>query len=445
MLEVRAAAAKTIAAVAQGGQSLGTALATYQTQISPRERPLLQELCFGTLRSFYRQKAIVNALLDKPLKAKDTDVLALLACALYQMTDTRIPVHAAVNQSVAACTALGKPWAKRVVNAVLRRFERERPTIETALADNPEFRSAHPTWLWQTLQAAWPVQASTIITGNNARPPMTLRVNLAKTTRAHYLDDLHAAGLTATATAHSPAGVQLVQPVPVEQLPGWTQGKVSIQDEAAQLSCELLDLAAGQRVLDACCAPGGKTCHVLEREPGLTELVALDVDPRRLNRVRENLQRLQLHATLLAADATQPQWWNGTPFQRILVDAPCSATGVIRRHPDIKLLRQPADIANLAATQLLLLQQLWPLLAAGGKLLYATCSVLPQENDDVVQQFLASTSNARSITPNVSWGLATRLGQQLLPGVDACDGFYYALLTKPSGLDPQPLANGVAP
>ncbi len=439
MFEVRAAAAKTIAAVAQGGQSLGTALATYQTQVIPRERPLLQELCFGTLRSFHRQKAIINALLDKPLKAKDTDILALLACALYQITDTRIPVHAAVNQSVAACTALGKPWAKRVVNAVLRRFERERATIEITLAGYPEFHSAHPAWLWQALHAAWPVQASTIITGNNARPPMTLRINLTKTTRARYLDDLHAAGMTATATAHSPAGVQLVQPVPVEQLPGWTQGKVSIQDEAAQLSCALLDLAAGQRVLDACCAPGGKTCHMLEREPGLAELVALDVDPRRLGRVRENLQRLQLNATLLAADATQPQWWNGTPFQRILVDAPCSATGVIRRHPDIKLLRQPADIANLATTQLLLLQQLWPLLAPGGKLLYATCSVLPQENDDVVQQFLATTSGATLLTPNVSWGVATRLGRQLLPGVDACDGFYYALLTKPSGIDPQPL------
>ncbi len=439
MLEVRAAAAKTIAAVAQGGQSLGAALATYQTQVSPRERPLLQELCFGTLRSFHRQKAIVNALLDKPLKAKDTDVLALLTCALYQMTDTRIPVHAAVNQSVTACAALGKPWAKRVVNAVLRRFERERPTIEMTLADNPEFHSAHPGWLWQALQAAWPAQASTIIAGNNARPPMTLRVNLAKTDRAHYLQELHTVGMTATATTHSPAGVQLLQPVPVEQLPGWTQGKVSIQDEAAQLSCELLDLAAGQRVLDACCAPGGKTCHILEREPGLAELVALDVDPGRLDRVRENLHRLQLRATLLAADATQPQWWNDTPFQRILVDAPCSATGVMRRHPDIKLLRQPADIANLAATQLLLLKQLWPLLAPGGKLLYATCSVLPQENDDVVEQFLASMSDARPITPNVSWGLATRLGRQLLPGVDACDGFYYALLTKPSATYPQPL------
>ncbi len=442
MLEVRAAAAKTIAAVAQGGHSLGAALATYQIQVIPRERPLLQELCFGTLRSFHRQKAIVNALLDKPLKAKDADVLALLACALHQLTDTRIPSHAAVNQSVAACTALGKPWAKRVVNAVLRRFERERSTVETALVDNPEFRSAHPAWLWQTLHTAWPVQADTIIAGNNARPPMTLRVNLAKTTRARYLDDLRAAGMTATGTAHSPAGVQLVQPVPVEQLPGWTQGQVSIQDEAAQLSCELLDLAAGQRVLDACCAPGGKTCHMLEREPGLAELVALDVDPRRLDRVRENLQRLQLNATLLAADATAPHWWDGVPFQRILVDAPCSATGVIRRHPDIKLLRQPADIANLATTQLRLLRQLWPLLAPGGKLLYATCSVLPQENDDVVQQFLDGTPGARAMTPNPSWGIATGHGRQILPGVDACDGFYYALLSKSSGTTALP--DGVA-
>ncbi len=434
MLDVRVAAAKTIAAVAQGGQSLGAALANYQTQVPPRERPLLQELCFGTLRRFHRQRAIVNALLDKPFKAKDADVLALLTCALYQMTDTRIPAHAAVNRSVAACAALGKPWAKRVVNALLRRFERERSAIETRLADDPEFHSAHPLWLWQSLQTAWPAQAGTIVAGNNVRPPMTLRVNLAKTSRTHYLDDLRAAGMTATASTHSQAGVQLVQPVPVERLPGWAQGKVSIQDEAAQLCCELLDLAAGQRVLDACCAPGGKTCHMLEREPGLAELVALDIESRRLDRVRENLDRLRLHATLLATDASQPRWWDGTPFHRILVDAPCSATGVIRRHPDIKLLRQPADIANLAATQLLLLQQLWPMLAPGGKLLYATCSVLPQENDDVVQQFLATTPSARPVTLDKPWGLATRLGRQLLPGIDACDGFYYALLTKPSGV-----------
>jgi 16S rRNA (cytosine967-C5)-methyltransferase len=428
---VRAAAATALARVIRDGVSLNTALAEGMPRVVPRDQGLLQELCYGTLRWYPRLRLLVGALLAKPLKAADADIAALLACALYQLIWTRMPAHAAVNETVAACVALGKPWAKGLANAVLRRFGRERAALEAALADDPEYRSAHPRWLADVLRAAWPAQADALFAANNGRAPMTLRVNLDKTRREDYLQALASAGIGALPTANGDAGIQLTAAVAVSQLPGFDGGLASVQDEAAQLAAILLDLAPGQRVLDACCAPGGKTGHILEREPGIAELVAIDSDAARLQRVRDNLQRLGLTATLQTADARDTaHWWDGEPFARILLDAPCSGSGVIRRHPDIKLLRTLADIAQFAALQLELLNCLWPLLAPAGKLLYATCSVLPAENDEVIAQFTASRTDVDSLPIATNAGRASACGRQLLPQIDGHDGFYYALLQK---------------
>ncbi|MGK2914285.1 MAG: 16S rRNA (cytosine(967)-C(5))-methyltransferase RsmB [Porticoccaceae bacterium] len=430
-LPVRAAAAIAIARVIRDGVSLNTALAEGMPRVVPRDQGLLQELCYGTLRWYPRLRLLVGALLAKPLKAADADIAALLACALYQLTWTRMPAHAAVNETVATCAALGKPWAKGLANAVLRRFGRERETLEAALADDPEYQSAHPRWLADSLRAAWPAEADALFAANNGRAPMTLRVNLRKTRREDYLQALASAGIGALPTASGDAGIQLTAAVAVSQLPGFDKGLLSVQDEAAQLAAILLDLAPGQRVLDACCAPGGKTGHIFEREPGVAELVAIDSDASRLQRVRDNLQRLGLSATLRAADARNTSdWWDGEPFARILLDAPCSGSGVIRRHPDIKLLRTATDITQLAALQLELLNRLWPLLAPGGKLLYATCSVLPAENDDVIAQFAAARTDVDSLPIAIGVGCASTCGRQLLPQLDGHDGFYYALLQK---------------
>jgi 16S rRNA (cytosine967-C5)-methyltransferase len=290
---------------------------------------------------------------------------------------------------------------------------------------------AHPNWLWQRFRAAWPQQIESIAAANNHYPPMCLRVNTLQTTRDNYLQTLETNSVAATACTLSDDGIRLIEPVDVGQLPQFADGAVSVQDEAAQLAAVLLDAQSQQRVLDACCAPGGKTCHILERQPQLRELVALDIDATRLHRVESNLQRLQLQARTLAGDAATPQsWWDNEPFERILLDAPCSGTGVIRRHPDIKLLRTESDIVQLAELQFQLLTALWPLLANGGVLLYATCSILPEENTHVLERFLAATDDARELAIEAEWGVAQPVGRQLLPSLDGCDGFYYARLQK---------------
>ncbi len=439
----RVACAKVIAAVLQQQISLTAALSKWTPRFSPRDRGLLQELCFGTLRWYPRLALILQQLLQKPLKSADADIQAVLASAIYQLTDMRVPAHAAVNEAVAACQVLKKPWARGLVNGVLRRYMREQSSLERALADNPVYTSAHPQWLLMRLAAAWPAELDAVIAANNSRPPMTLRVNLQRTSRPDYLARLRQANIEAEVTPLSAAGLQLQHPVTVEQLPGFDQGLVSVQDEAAQLAAPLLDLQPGQRVLDACCAPGGKSCHILESQPGIGELLGLDIDPARLDRVRDNLDRSGLSARLLAADATRPDtWWDGIGFDRILLDGPCSATGVIRRHPDIKLLRRDSDIDKLGALQLQLLQALWPTLAPGGKLLYATCSILPEENRTVVTKFIESqvdcqvssfdggTGDNQPTAINNVPATGDTVGLQLLPAVNGHDGFFYALLEK---------------
>jgi 16S rRNA (cytosine967-C5)-methyltransferase len=427
-LDTRAAAARCLGDV-MAGQSLNQALPPLLDRVKDRDRGLLQQLCYGSLRHGPRLLAILEQLMDKPLRDKDRDVRGLLLCGLYQLEETRIPQHAAVATTVGATAALKKKWARGLTNAILRRYLREKEQLCAALG--PAAAASHPDWLYQQLQRQWPDQATEILLADNSQPPMTLRVNTARTSRDAYLQQLSAAGIAAHPGALGPNAVYLETPCDVSELPGFDSGEVSVQDEAAQVAAVLINAKAGERILDACAAPGGKTCHILEICGSLSELVAMDKDLNRLVRVEENLQRLGLQASVIAGDGGNPPAELATEqFDRILVDAPCSATGVIRRHPDVKLLRRESDIAGFAQQQLDILQGLWPLLRPGGCLLYATCSILSQENDQVVQRFTDQTPSAQVQPITASWGVTTKLGRQLLPSKDGADGLFYSLLSK---------------
>jgi 16S rRNA (cytosine967-C5)-methyltransferase len=347
--------------------------------------------------------------------------------ALFQLRHSQQANYAVLNETVEACRALDKPHLTGLVNGLLRAAEREgEPATE-----NDSMGLSHPPWMVEKLRHNWPHDWQAILDTNNTQAPMTLRVNARRFNRDAYLDLLCAAGIQAQATRFAPHGIQLAAPVPVDRLPYFADGAVSVQDEAAQLCTTLLDLAPGQRVLDACAAPGGKTCAILEACEGLAEVVAIDESAYRLPRIDENLARLDLHATVQQADAANTdQWWNGQFFDRILLDVPCSATGVIRRHPDIKLLRRESDIVPLAAIQLGLLSALWQTLKPGGRLVYATCSVFPQENHRIIRRFLKQTDDSALLEPDLLWGRETDAGRQLLPVPQGHDGFFYAVLEK---------------
>ena len=427
----RLAAAKALAAVLNGKASLNSSLPIQLDKVEDRDRGFTQDLAFGTARWQPRLSALAAKLLQKPFKAADADVEALLLVGLYQLLYTRVPAHAAIGETVGCAEKLKKPWAKALLNAVLRRAQRESEALLAELEHDPVVRTAHPRWLQKSLKAFWPEQWEGICAANNAHPPMILRVNRRHHSRDAYLQLLTDAGIAAKPCVYSTDGIVLEAAADVRSLPGFAEGWISVQDEAAQLAADLLDLAPGQRVLDACCAPGGKTCHILEVQKDLAGVVAVDLEAKRLVRVRENLARLGLSAELIAADGRDTAtWWDGKPFQRILLDAPCSATGVIRRHPDIKLTRQPDDIAALAVLQGELLDALWPTLEVGGILLYATCSTLPTENTEVIQAFLARTSGARELDLATTAGIKQPHGRQLLAQEGGHDGFYYAKLIK---------------
>ena len=338
-------------------------------------------------------------------------------------------VATAVAATVDATRALKKHWAKGMANAILRRYLREREQLAQAL--DAAARDCHPHWLHRKIMSQWPAQGADIIAANNQQPPMTLRTNSRRITREAGLAALQDKDIEAAAGKLSAQALQLAQPMDVWDIPGFAAGHMSVQDEAAQMAALLLAARAGERVLDACAAPGGKTCHILELQPALSELVAMDIDDTRLQRVSENLARLDLKATLLAGDAAQPPpQLVAESFDRILVDAPCSASGVIRRHPDVKLLRRDSDIAQLAEQQLGILQGLWPLLKAGGTLLYATCSIFDEENSQVVRRFLEEHSDADLADTELAWGEPVAAGRQLLPAVNGPDGLFYARLNK---------------
>lgn len=427
----RLAAARALASVLSGKASLGSSLPPLLDKVDARDRGLAQDLAFGTARWQPRLALIAEKLLQKPFKAADHDVEALLLVGLYQLFYTRIPAHAAIGETVACVDKLKKTSLKGLLNAVLRNAQRDGEAICASLDSDPVLHTAHPRWLQKALKANWPEHWQAICAANNAHPPLILRVNRRLRSRDAYLAELTAAGIAASPCTYSRDGIVLAQACDVTGLPGFAAGHVSVQDEAAQLAADLLQLAPGQRVLDACCAPGGKTCHLLEAEPKLAHVLGVDLEAKRLVRVRENLARLGLEAELIAADGRDlASWWDGQPFQRILLDAPCSATGVIRRHPDIKLTRQASDITALATLQGELLDALWTTLEVGGILLYATCSVLPEENSDNIGAFLARTPGARELDIDGEFGLKQAHGRQLLPQVDGHDGFYYAKLIK---------------
>lgn len=430
-MSTRAAAARVLARVLHGGASLSAALPAEQAGLAkPADRALLAELAYGSLRLEPRLAWLLGRLMPRPLAKREPLLHALLLAGLYQLTAMRLPAHAAVAESVNAARELGKDWAAGLVNAVLRRYQREQAALDAVADAEPVARHAHPRWLLTQLQQDWPDDWETLCAANNARAPMTLRVNTARGSVVAYQQRLTEAGLTATLHPHAAAALTLTEPVDVTALPGFTDGEVSVQDAAAQLAAPLLDVQPGLRLLDACAAPGGKTAHLLESSQP-SELLALDNDAARLDRVAETLARLKLAARLVHADAASPaDWWDGTPFDRILLDAPCSASGVIRRHPDIKVLRRAADIEALVSQQARLLDALWACLAPGGKLLYATCSVLAAENGQQVKNFLTRTPDAAALPLAADWGRPAGHGRQILPGEAGMDGFFYARLVK---------------
>lgn len=430
-MNLRARAARLLVQVVDEGRSLSRLLpAALKDVPDRRERALIQELVFGTLRWYHQLAALLPDLMKKPLKQKDSDLHKLLLVGLYQLAHLSIAPHAAVHETVQATRELDKAWATGLVNAVLRTFQRESGPRLSALS-TPGAVYSHPDWLVQRIQADWPDHWEAILAANNERPPFSLRVNQQQVARDSYLGELGAASIDATKLEYAPEGVLVAGAVATEKLPGFDEGRVSVQDGAAQLVAGALELAPGQRVLDACAAPGGKTAHILETEPALDSLVAVDSDKRRLARVTENLERLGLQAQLVCADAGEPgDWWDGQSFDRVLLDVPCSAIGVIRRHPDIKLLRRADDIRALAGRQQALLRGVWPLVKSGGMLLYTTCSVLAEENEMQIKSFLEANADAVVSTIDAKWGQAREFGRQILPGTKGMDGFYYARLIK---------------
>jgi 16S rRNA (cytosine967-C5)-methyltransferase len=420
-----------VEAVIGRGQSLSEALEAAQALADARDRPLVQELSFGTLRLLPRLRAFSRMLLHKPLKAEEGELAALVLVGLYQLAATRIPPHAAVSSTVEAARVLERPWAANLVNALLRRFQRERARLMARPDPSAESEWLFPDWLLRRLEAAWPGQWQDLVRVSNGRAPMTLRVNRLRSTRADYAARLAAAGIAARPAPWASAGLVLDRPVAVTRLPGFADGLVSVQDAGAQLAAPLLGAKAGERVLDACAAPGGKTAHLLELTSNRVDLTAIDSDERRLRLVRETLGRLSLRARVLPGDASDPSGpWAEVRYHRILLDAPCSATGVIRRHPDIKWLRRDSDIAALSERQSRLLDALWGLLAPGGTLLYVTCSVLPEENEQRVADLLSRERGAREVPIECEWGVPRPAGRQLLPADGGNDGFYYARLER---------------
>lgn len=423
----RAAAARIVADVLDKGRSLSQALPQHTEKFESRDRAMVQSLCYGVLRDLPLLNAAVASFLSKPLK-KDLVILHyLLLVGAYQLLYMRTSDHAAVSATVEATELLKKRRQKGLVNAVLRNLQRQRDTLLPKLEAQPDLRHGHPRWLAEAIQRAYPAQAHSIFTANNAQAPMWLRVNLQQTTPSAFaaaLDD-HDASLRDPSHEIN-ATLKLQHAVDVRQLPGFAEGWFSVQDVAAQQAATLLAAQANERVLDCCAAPGGKTAHILELAPEAS-VFALDVDEQRLQRVHENLSRLQLDATIVCGDAAQPNtWWDGKPFDRILLDAPCSATGVIRRHPDIKWLRRPSDIEQLVQTQKELLEALWPMLRPGGRLVYATCSVLPAENKEQVEAFVQRHADAIAL-PTAPDGATS---WQRLPGEQDGDGFFYAIVEK---------------
>lgn len=434
--QIRASAAALVSQTADRGRSLDELLAGDPDQGSARG--LKRSLCYGTLRWHFRLVEVLRRVCERPPEQLAPELRALLEVGLFQLLSGEVAAHAAVAETVSAARELGFGRAAGFVNAVLRRFQREREALLADVDRDLAARTAHPAWLVEALRRDRPGDLVAILEANNAHPPMWLRVNRMRASATEYASELGAAGWTVQRHALAADALLIAPAADVHSLPGFAAGRVSVQDAAAQLAVDVLAPRAGERILDACAAPGGKTCHLLERLGGQAVVTALDASEPRLGRVRDNLERLGLTAKVVAGDLLDPgSWWDGRPFDRILLDVPCSATGVIRRHPDIKLLRRARDIPALARRQDALLRGAWALLEPGGTLLYTSCSVLRAENEAVVAGFLADFPEAVDGTPEATRGWPPRTaaagpGYQVLPGEADMDGFYYACLRKHS-------------
>ncbi|KAF1712100.1 16S rRNA (cytosine(967)-C(5))-methyltransferase [Pseudoxanthomonas kalamensis DSM 18571] len=420
---VRVAAARVLAAVLRG-RSLKAELATALPRFDDsRDRALLEAICFAALRQRTRYDAALQAWMPKPLTARDAELRGLLLAGFAQLDALQLPPHAALSATVEAARALGRSRQAGMVNALLRRAQRE----GLPAADPAE---AWPGWLRARVSADWPWQAAAIFAASAEPAPLWLRVNRARIARADWLQKLDADGIEGTADDRLADAVRIDTPLAVSALPGFAEGEVSVQDAAAQAVADALAPPAGARVLDACAAPGGKAAHLLERDPSL-QLLALDVDPRRLRRVADTLQRVGAQAQLKAADAADTAaWWDGRLFDVVLLDAPCSATGIVRRQPDVLLHRRAQDIDALVALQARLLDALWTVLAPGGVLLYATCSILKDENERQIDAFLSRTPDAVTEPLDAGFGHVSGVGRQTLPGEGGRDGFFLARLSK---------------
>ncbi|MEQ4780675.1 16S rRNA (cytosine(967)-C(5))-methyltransferase RsmB [Providencia huaxiensis] len=419
---LRSIAATAINQVLDNGQSLSTVLPDLQRNINDKDKALLQEICFGVLRYLPKLEWFISQLMEKPLTGKQRTLHYLIMVGIYQLLYTRIPPHAALAETVDGAVALKKPQLKGLINGVLRSFQRQQAQLEERIANNTS-QYLHPSWLLKRLQTAYPDDWQSIIEANNQRPPMWLRVNSQHHTAAQYLNLLEQSEITAHLHPSHPNAIRLDEPTAVSRLPGFEDGWSTVQDVSAQGCAELLEPQNGENILDLCAAPGGKTTHILELAPK-ANVIAVDIDEHRLKRVKENLIRLKQHAIVIQGDGTQPEKWaKDQQFDRILLDAPCSATGVIRRHPDIKWLRRDSDINELSQLQAQILEAIWPYLKPGGTLVYATCSIMPEENRKQIQNFLSKHNDA-------SLNDGTDAGLQVLPSTNGGDGFFYARLIK---------------
>jgi 16S rRNA (cytosine967-C5)-methyltransferase len=420
----RLAALSVLGAVLDERQALGE-IPPAHSGLADRDRAFSMHLAYGVLRWLNALEWLARQLISRPLKQRDRDIHRLVLLGLFQLWQDRTPEHAAVHATAEVARQLGKTWGVGLVNAVLRRFLREQEDLLAGLAQAPE-KYAHPEWLLEQLKQDWPDAWQSIADQNNQTAPLWLRVNRQRSDLETMRGLLEASGFATRLHAQAPDAISIAPAVPVLQIPGFADGRVSVQDAAAQLAVELLDPQAGNRVLDACAAPGGKASHLLERQVDIS-LLALDRADRRCALIRANMERLGLRGEVRAADAGQPEhWWDQRHFDRILLDAPCSATGVIRRHPEIKWLREPGQVCSAVTDQQRLLDQLWPLLDTGGILVYATCSVLRCENHEQIHGFLSRHPDAAPDFP----GRAGEVDRQILPGQDGMDGFYYAVLRK---------------
>ena len=394
------------------------------------DRALCRQLVYGTVRWYEQLNFVASLLLKKPLKDKDSDVYILLLSGIYQLLHTRIPDHAAVNETVKLTVKIKKAWARALLNGVLRNFIRDKDKLDKQITGNPVAQYSHPQWLIDVVKNDWPEQWREILEANNQQGPMSIRANVLKNTREELQKLLADQSIESETLAFATNGLRLLKAKDPVSIVGFKEGLFSVQDEAAQLASELLDVKPGMAVLDACAAPGGKTAAILESCAGI-KLQAIDVDDARLDKVRETLQRLNLSAQLMAVDAADVEsWWQGQVFDRILLDAPCSGTGVIRRNPDIKIHRRLEDLARLVDNQRILLQKLWSILKPGGILLYATCSIVKDENENQIAEFIQSREDAEMVKIQAQWGRQSSFGRQILPGEHDMDGFFYASIRK---------------